>query len=123
MGLFWLGFGLVLVSTFLLGHFELFGLHQVWAKLRGESMPEPVFRTPLFYKRVRHPLYLGFVIAFWSTPVMSVGHLVFAIATTCYILVAIWFEERDLIALFGDQYRQYRERVAMLIPMPGRRID
>jgi protein-S-isoprenylcysteine O-methyltransferase Ste14 len=123
VALFWLGFGLVLVSTFLLGHFELFGLHQVWARLLGLSMPEPEFRTPLFYKRVRHPLYLGFVIAFWATPVMSVGHLVFAIATTGYILVAIWFEERDLIALFGDQYRHYRQRVAMLVPMPGRRID
>jgi protein-S-isoprenylcysteine O-methyltransferase Ste14 len=123
MALFWLGYGLVLVTTFLLNHFELFGLHQVWARLLGRSMPEPVFRTPLFYKRVRHPLYLGFVIAFWAAPVMTVGHLVFALATTGYILVAIWFEERDLIAQFGDQYRRYRERVSMLVPMPGRRID
>jgi protein-S-isoprenylcysteine O-methyltransferase Ste14 len=112
-----------IATTILMGLFWLFGLHQVWARLLGRSMPEPVFRTPLFYKRVRHPLYLGFVIAFWSTPVMSVGHLVFAVATTGYILVAIWFEERDLIALFGDQYRQYRQRVAMLVPMAGRRVD
>jgi protein-S-isoprenylcysteine O-methyltransferase Ste14 len=118
---FWLGYGLVLLATFLLNHFELFGLRQVWARLRGRELPAPQFRTPFLYKRTRHPLYLGFLLAFWAAPTMTAGHLLFAVATTGYILIGIWLEERDLIDLFGDQYRRYREQVSMLIPMPGRK--
>jgi protein-S-isoprenylcysteine O-methyltransferase Ste14 len=110
------GWVLVFTSTFLINHFELFGLHQVANNLAGRPMPPPRFRVPLLYRFVRHPLYLGFVIAFWAAPVMTVGHLMFAGVTTAYILVAIQLEERDLIALFGDEYRRYRERVAMLVP-------
>jgi len=122
-GVFWLGWGILLLSTFLLNHFELFGLRQVFGRMMGWSEAQPVFRTPLLYKHVRHPLYLGFVLGFWAAPVMTMGHLLLAIGTTGYILVGIFFEERDLVNLFGDQYRRYRSRVSMLIPMPRRYHD
>lgn len=111
-----LGWALVLVSTFQIDHFELFGLKQVWWRLSRRPTPQATFRTPPLYRHVRHPIYLGFMLAFWSTPSMSLGHLLFAATTSAYILIGIWFEERDLVAQFGQRYRDYRTRVGMLWP-------
>jgi methanethiol S-methyltransferase len=115
------GWALALVATFLINHFELFGLQQVYAHARGVPLSGPTFRQPYLYRWIRHPLYLGFLIAFWATPLMTWGHLLFAAGATGYILVAVQLEERDLIRVFGDRYREYRQRVPMLLPRPGSR--
>jgi len=113
---FWLGWLILFVSSHLIDHFELFGVRQVLRQLRGTAPPTPVFRTPFLYRYVRHPLYVGFMVAFWSAPVMTAGHLLFSLAMTGYILVGVHFEERDLLRVFGEQYRRYRARVGMLLP-------
>ncbi len=120
-GLLAFGFGLVLLSTFLINHFELFGLSQVWYHLRKKQQPTLAFVTPGPYRIVRHPLYAGFVCAFWAAPTMTVAHLVFAVATTAYILVAIQLEERDLMRQHGADYERYRRSVPMLVPGARRR--
>lgn len=120
-GLFWAGWIIVLLSTFMIDHFELFGLKQVYLKLRGRAMEYIEFKTPWLYKYVRHPIMLGFIIAFWATPQMTSGHLLFAVATTLYILIALQLEERDLVGIYGDAYREYRKRVSMLMPVKFRK--
>ena len=120
-GLFATGWLIVLLSTFLINHFELFGLQQVYLHARGRTAAEPQFRQPLFYKVVRHPLYSGFFLAFWATPQMSYGHLLLALGMSAYMLIAIGYEERDLVGHFGSDYEDYRQRVGMLTPRLRRR--
>lgn len=113
---FWLGWAIVLAATFMINHFELFGLRQVFALWRGQRQGETGFRTTLFYRVVRHPLNLGFIVAFWSAPTMTAGHLLFAVVTTCWILLAMQLEERDLEATIGPRYAAYRRQVPMIVP-------
>lgn len=118
--LFALGFTVVFISTWLLSHFDLFGLAQMWRHVRGKPEPKPVMHTPLFYRWVRHPIYAGFFIALWSAPLMTVGHLLLAGGLTVYLLIGISYEEKDLLAMFGDEYRAYRAKVGMILPGIGR---
>ena len=118
--LFWAGWAVVLISTFLINHFELFGLQQAWFHVRGREAAKPELREPFFYRWVAHPLYLGFFLAFWAAPEMTVGHLLLAAGVSVYMLIAIRYEERDLTDLFGDDYRNYRHGVGMLLPKFGR---
>ena len=120
-GLFWFGWLFVLLATFMIDHFHLFGLKQVSSAASGKPPPSMRFMKPGFYRFVRHPIMFGFIVAFWATPVMTVGHLYFAIVTTVYILVALTFEERDLVNELGEAYIQYREEVHMIVPLPRRR--
>jgi protein-S-isoprenylcysteine O-methyltransferase Ste14 len=115
-GLYGLGLCIVLASTFLINHFDLFGLRQVYLYLRRTPYTPLQFRTPFFYRYVRHPLYVGWLLTFWAAPVMTVAHLFFAVMTTAYILIAIQFEERDLVAMHGQKYRQYQKEVPMIVP-------
>ena len=114
------GFGIVLLSTFIIDHFDLFGLRQVWLNLRQKEYTSSGFKVTFFYKFVRHPLYVGWIMAFWGTPRMTLGHLMFAVGMTAYILIAIRYEERDLVQILGDDYAQYRKKVPMLIPRFGK---
>lgn len=115
-GLFAAGWGLILMATFLINHFDLFGMRQVWLYLRKQEYTPLPFKTPALYRQVRHPLYVGWLLAFWATPTMTVAHLVFSVTTTIYILMAIQWEEEDLVALHGESYKDYQERVPKLIP-------
>lgn len=119
--LFFLGWGVLFIATHLINHWELFGLAQAWRHFRGTEAASPTFRTPLFYRWVRHPIYSGFLLAFWATPEMSYGHLLLAIGFTLYILIGIAFEERDLVGQYGATYVEYRRKVGMVVPWVGRR--
>lgn len=119
--LYWLGWFVVIIGTFLVDHFDFFGLRQVYLYLKGKEYTEIGFKQPSLYKVVRHPIMLGFIIAFWAAPRMTVGHVVFAAASTAYILVGLHFEERDLVSYYGEAYNKYRREVSMLIPLPRKR--
>ncbi|HKJ32837.1 MAG TPA: NnrU family protein [Balneolales bacterium] len=121
-GIYAVGWLIVLFGTFLINHFNLFGLQQVYRYMRNQKPLPPEFKKPFFYKVVRHPLMFGFIVAFWATPTMTVGHLLFSIATTGYILVAIQLEERDLVSFHGEDYIRYQQEVSQIIPMPPRKV-
>lgn len=120
-GVFWLGWATVLLSTYLINHFDLFGLRQVWLHMAGKEYEHVKFQTTGLYKHLRHPIMLGFIIAFWATPHMTAGHLLFAAATTAYILIGVRFEEHDLVHFLGKDYEDYRRRVPMLVPFTKKR--
>jgi protein-S-isoprenylcysteine O-methyltransferase Ste14 len=117
LAIFWIGWGVVFISTFLVDHFDLFGLRQVYHFASGQAYTPPAFMTRGLYRYVRHPIMLGFLLAFWATPRMTFGHLLFAVAMTAYILIALQFEERDLVGYYGDRYRAYRKQAGMLLPL------